>query len=609
MSSDAMLLLYCLLLLAGVCVASPTHDHDPEKLIRAQIDWLISRGGTVNSKMHFRRTNPNDSRLSFGLFAIEDIHEGDTLLIIPQNCLIRAGGDLDECGGLCCPVARRLIHEMRLGDDSEFAPFVNYLLSQRHGQLPSAWSEVGQSLLLDILAQNDADINNDLSPEGICDWLKNDWRGFCEGSQDPFEENAAMLALQRSWDDVIIPIFDMIKHRNGRWLNTNSTSVHDKSMPLQVWASRNIKAGEEIFNSYTFCTDCKGRFTGYGTPEILRDFGFVERYPQQWFFDTTVWFEVDAEYDEQGADTGNFIVNWLQEYPPSLNEIRAFIAKLDRLNRVADIEFDFMDLAIPKNEWDVIVEFYNATSHAMRLALISLGVNYTEKHCTGGSDEACSLTTRYDNLAFKEDRIDYAVYTCDSSLSLAIDNFTVLEDMQSHYQNISFAIDPTNSNVCLDIENTIQICDSYRPQYHEMVTHYTARFLSQVKRVLFVGGGDSMLLHEIIKYKSLEIVVGLELDQYITRLSFKHTGTQPHFDNPKVQWWYGDASKSLLMLPESFFGSFDMVLVDLSETVASLLVTDRLDILQALSLLLKPDGIFVKNELYLDKMADIFGYR
>jgi spermidine synthase len=41
--------------------------------------------------------------------------------------------------------------------------------------------------------------------------------------------------------------------------------------------------------------------------------------------------------------------------------------------------------------------------------------------------------------------------------------------------------------------------------------------MSGVKRVVFVGGGDSMLLHEVLKYKDLEIVLGLELDQKVTR--------------------------------------------------------------------------------------------
>jgi len=105
-----------------------------------------------------------------------------------------------------------------------------------------------------------------------------------------------------------------------------------------------------------------------------------------------------------------------------------------------------------------------------------------------------------------------------------------------------------------------------------------------------------MLLHEIIKYSALEKVVGLELDKMVVRKSIKHFGLQPHWDNDKVEWWFGDATKSLLMLPKEYFGSFDLVLVDLSETVMSFLVTDKLDIMEALLLLLKEDGIFVKNE-------------
>ena len=49
------------------------------------------------------------------------------------------------------------------------------------------------------------------------------------------------------------------------------------------------------------------------------------------------------------------------------------------------------------------------------------------------------------------------------------------------------------------------------------------------------------------------------------------------------------------LFAEEYFGSFDMVLVDLSETVMSFKVTQGLDIMEALTLLLKPDGIFVKN--------------
>jgi spermidine synthase len=142
------------------------------------------------------------------------------------------------------------------------------------------------------------------------------------------------------------------------------------------------------------------------------------------------------------------------------------------------------------------------------------------------------------------------------------------------------------------------------------MVHQIAKFLplNSIKRVLFVGGGDSMLLHEALKYPSVELVVGLELDQKVTRGCFKHFGTQPHFDDDRVEWWFGDASKSLLMLPKDYFASFDLVLVDLSETVMSFSVTNELTVIEALTLLVKPDGIFVKNEVYFNDLMKIFPY-
>ena len=53
----------------------------------------------------------------------------------------------------------------------------------------------------------------------------------------------------------------------------------------------------------------------------------------------------------------------------------------------------------------------------------------------------------------------------------------------------------------MKLDGTIQQSSSYRPHYHEFAVHFPARFLENVERVLFVGGGDSMVLHEVLKCK------------------------------------------------------------------------------------------------------------
>ncbi|OEU17235.1 S-adenosyl-L-methionine-dependent methyltransferase, partial [Fragilariopsis cylindrus CCMP1102] len=160
----------------------------------------------------------------------------------------------------------------------------------------------------------------------------------------------------------------------------------------------------------------------------------------------------------------------------------------------------------------------------------------------------------------------------------------------------------------MDLEDTVQICSSYRPHYHEFSSHFAARFVDDIKRVVFVGGGDSMMLHEVLKYPSLEKVIGLELDQTVVRKSFKYFRTQAHFDDDRVEWWFGDATKSLLLLPEDYWGSFDLVIIDLSETVMAFSVTEKLDVFAALALLLNQDGVMVKNEHYMETMSEAFDY-
>jgi spermidine synthase len=147
------------------------------------------------------------------------------------------------------------------------------------------------------------------------------------------------------------------------------------------------------------------------------------------------------------------------------------------------------------------------------------------------------------------------------------------------------------------MDHYLHTCISWRSHYHEYLVHYAARYVNEVKRVLFMGGGDSMIVHEVLKYPSLELVVGLELDQTVVRKSFKNMGTQPHFDDERVQWWFGDATTSLLLLPTEYHGTFDLVLIDLAQEIIEMLnVTEGLDINDAAMLLVKPDGVLVRNE-------------
>lgn len=354
-------------------------------------------------------------------------------------------------------------------------------------------------------------------------------------------------------------------------------------------------------------------------------------------------FQFDIDMDENGQ----LEVTWHSRYQPKRSDdklmhqtILWFHNEIRRLKRIKNIDwnFDFEDKrnpGIPKHEWDTVWEFVDANIVAMTAAAQSLEADMNIKAVEAnkpipypngptcgknGTSEECKATDdfrpppisangpHYDPLHWEFDDLDYQVPTCNNRQIMKFRDYEDIEFVKTAYQAMTFVEKKETNDLCMDLDDIVQICANYRPQYHEYVTHAAARFVKDIRRVIFIGGGDSMLLHEVLKYPNVELIVGLELDQTVTRKCFKHFKTSPHFDDPRVEWWFGDATKSMLLLPEEYWGSFDLVLVDLSETVMSFSVTKELDVFDALALLLSPVGVMVKNEMYMEKFSQVFDY-
>ena len=118
------------------------------------------------------------------------------------------------------------------------------------------------------------------------------------------------------------------------------------------------------------------------------------------------------------------------------------------------------------------------------------------------------------------------------------DEFELFGTIRTYHQLMTFWQTPYgeyyDKDVCFKIERNWESCQSNRPHYHELFVHYPAMWMPQAKRMMFLGGGDSMILHEMLKYKDLELVVGLELDKGVVQASLIYFETLPHFDKDKV---------------------------------------------------------------------------
>ncbi len=382
----------------------------------------------------------------------------------------------------------------------------------------------------------------------------------------------------------------MINHRNGKWRNVESTSAH-VGEDVRVFAYRDIAAGEQLYLSYNECNDetctANDEKYKYSANHMLVDYGFVEQYPTRIFVDSTRTLLAEVDIDET---TGQAFLTWPKGNLPNLDQVNYMVAQIKRLYEIEDDVTNGLAELESDHERYVVREWYRAMKEVLELAV---AYRDGEKKSVGGT-----ATQQYDTLTEGKGLGVHGtnVEVCWENPS--DQHYDLFDQSKSQYQEIEFTYNRDQDNTCLRLSGWLQTCTNFRPHYHEAFVHVPAQYVDDVKRVAFLGGGDNMILHEILKYPNLELVVGMELDQQVIRSAYKNLGTLPYFDDHRVHWWFGDATKSLLALPESYFGSFDLVLVDLQTFVADALkVTDKLTIMETAILLMKQDGgVIAKNE-------------
>jgi len=589
-------------------VVNNREQADSKDIATKQIEWLRAKGGFFSDKIEYAPFDKNNTEPSspHAMFVTSPIRKNEQLMLIPTTALLTAGPSQDMCD-----TANNLVKEYRLKEASDFAPYVKYVFeSFSHEHLPAAFSDEGKDLFATV-------VGRELPPE---DFGNNLFWYACGGGDDEddkdderLHEIAYSIVVARSWNDVMVPVYDMVNHRNGHWHNIDQeTSAHDGE-DVSVVALRDIEVGEQLYLSYNECHDydCEDMAHSYTLPSMVADYGFVEQYPRRFNFETpddTLVFDLDIDDNEKVQ------LAWISE-PPDLYQMNWLRSHLHRLRNLVDVVAHGVE-ELPSHEKDLITEYYKALTSALEHALLFANTSQEEQldECedavndNGGCGDA---SRKYDNLEEKPDTLDYSASVCHSDnlledYSAIFSQEFLLDEVESQYQKIEFSlntdVESEKTDTCLRLSGWLQTCTSFRPHYHEALVHYPASYLDTVKRVLFLGGGDNMILHEILKYPSLELVVGMELDQQVVRSSFKSLGTQPHFDRDEVQWWFGDGSKSLLMLPQEYYGTFDLVLVDLQTFVVnSLKVTQELSFMDVALLLLKPEGILVQNEDFVTR--------
>jgi hypothetical protein len=245
--------------------------------------------------------------------------------------------------------------------------------TQSPGVIPSGWSESAQSLLKRLLGDSEGDFDLQQLFGGDPFFWLDEWHEDCDGSEDPLDEFAALLVIQRSWDDILIPVMDMMSHRNGKWLNTKHSDVFDKKIEIELIAKRDIQKNEQIFTTYNRCESCGSRVYRYGTPDILRDYGFVEQMPQSYFlYPSGFGFRVDyKDYDENGQPIGDVVVTEWINSGPEADDIKMFNGIAKQIKNKKQKFLNVRDEKVSDFEWNTINAYMDALEVAFEAAINS----------------------------------------------------------------------------------------------------------------------------------------------------------------------------------------------------------------------------------------------
>ena len=84
------------------------------------------------------------------------------------------------------------------------------------------------------------------------------------------------------------------------------------------------------------------------------------------------------------------------------------------------------------------------------------------------------------------------------------------------YQRI--VLTHNKSDYRLYLNNNLQFSSADEYRYHEALVHPVMSIAKNVKHVLVLGGGDGLAVREILKYKDVEKVTLVDLDQGMTKL-------------------------------------------------------------------------------------------
>lgn len=143
----------------------------------------------------------------------------------------------------------------------------------------------------------------------------------------------------------------------------------------------------------------------------------------------------------------------------------------------------------------------------------------------------------------------------------------------------------------LALDGIVQTTERDEFIYHEMLTHVPILAHGAVRRVLIIGGGDGGILREVLRHRTIERVVQVEIDAAVIEMCKRYLPNHSAgaFDDPRAQIVIADGVDYLRRCEERF----DLVISDCTDPVGPGEVLFSSDFYNGCKRCLNPGGVFV----------------
>ncbi|MCS7135893.1 MAG: polyamine aminopropyltransferase [Nitrososphaerota archaeon] len=134
---------------------------------------------------------------------------------------------------------------------------------------------------------------------------------------------------------------------------------------------------------------------------------------------------------------------------------------------------------------------------------------------------------------------------------------------RTKYQEVDI-VDTYDFGLCLVLDGKLQSSSADEKIYHESLVHPAMLTHPKPSRVLIIGGGEGATLREVLKHRTIEKAVMVDIDEEVIQLCKRYLPEfhMNSFDDPRAEIVIEDGRKYVERLPD---GSFDVAILDVTD--------------------------------------------